>query len=73
MLERFAPAHVVVNRDGDVVHFSARTGRYLELAPGAPTRQLMTMARKGLRLDLRAAFREAVETDASVDARGRRR
>jgi two-component system CheB/CheR fusion protein len=66
VLERFAPAHVLVNRDGDIVHFSARTNRYLELAPGAPTRQLMSLARKGLRLELRSAFREAVETDTTV-------
>lgn len=66
VLERFAPAHVLVTRDGDIVHFSARTNKYLELAPGAPTRQLISLARKGLRLDLRSAFREAVESDASV-------
>ncbi len=62
VLERFSPSHVVVNRDGDVVYFSARTGKYLEHAPGLPTRQLMTVARKGLRLDLRAVFREVLET-----------
>jgi len=62
VLERFSPSHVVVNRDGDVVYFSARTGKYLEHAPGLPTRQLMTMARRGLRLDLRAVFREALES-----------
>ncbi len=42
VLEQFAPAHVVVNRDGDVVHFSTRTGKYLESAPGAPTRQYLS-------------------------------
>jgi two-component system CheB/CheR fusion protein len=62
VLDRFSPSHVVVNRDGDVVYFSARTGKYLEHAPGVPTRQLMTVARKGLRLDLRTVFREALET-----------
>ncbi|RYE35943.1 MAG: protein-glutamate O-methyltransferase CheR, partial [Hyphomicrobiales bacterium] len=29
VLERFAPPFVVVNRDGDVAYFSARTGKYL--------------------------------------------
>jgi two-component system CheB/CheR fusion protein len=62
VLERFAPPHVIVNADGDVVHFSARTGRYLEPSVGVPNRQLLGMARKGLRLDLRTAFREAIET-----------
>jgi two-component system CheB/CheR fusion protein len=60
--ERFAPPHVVVNEESDIVYFSARTGKYLEAPPGAPSRQLLTMARKGLRLDLRSALREAIET-----------
>jgi two-component system CheB/CheR fusion protein len=61
VLERFAPPFVVVNREGDIAYYSARTGKYLEAASGAPTRQILTMARKGLRLDLRTALREAVE------------
>lgn len=60
VMERFAPPHVVVNAEGDVVYYSARTGRYLEPPQGAPSRQLLTMARRGLRLELRAALREAV-------------
>ena len=66
VLEQFAPPHVVVNRDGDVVFYSARTGTYLEAASGIPTRQVMAMARKGLRLDLRTALQEVVETGLSV-------
>jgi two-component system CheB/CheR fusion protein len=62
VLERFAPAYVVVNHDGEVVFYSSRTGKYLEAAPGAPNRQLVAMARKGLRLELRAALRDALET-----------
>lgn len=70
VLERFAPPHVVINHDGDVVYFSARTGKYLETPAGAPTRQLLTMARRGLRLDLRAALREAVETGRAAGRDG---
>jgi two-component system CheB/CheR fusion protein len=62
VMERFAPAHVVVNREGDILHYSLRTGKYLEPAAGLPNRQLIAMARRGLRLDLRAALREAAET-----------
>jgi two-component system, chemotaxis family, CheB/CheR fusion protein len=66
VLDRHAPAYVVVNRDGDIVHFSARTGKYLEDAVGPPSRQLLAKARKGLRLDLRAALREANEARKPV-------
>lgn len=66
VLERFAPAHVVINRDGDVVYYSARTGKYLEPPQGAPNRQLLTMARSGLRIELRSALREAMQTRKTV-------
>ncbi|BBK41130.1 chemotaxis protein CheR [Allostella vacuolata] len=60
--ERFAPAHVVTSRDGEIVYYSARTGRYLEAPPGPPSRQLLTSVRRGLRLDLRTVFHEVVHT-----------
>lgn len=64
--ERFGPPHVAVNEEGDIVHYSTRTGKYLEAPFGAPTRQLLTIARKDLRLDLRAALRTAIETGRPV-------
>lgn len=70
VLERFGPPHVVVNRDGDVIFYSTRTGKYLEPPAGAPTRQLLTMARKDLRLDLRTLFREALETGRPTSRAG---
>src|SRR5262249_57644291 len=62
VLERFSPAHVVINPEGDILHYSARTGKYLEPAAGIPNRQLVAMARRGLRLDIRHALREAMHT-----------
>ena len=70
VLDRYTPAHVVVNRDGDAVYYSGRTGKYLEATAGAPTRQLLAMARKGLRLELRTLLREAIETDRRVVREG---
>src|SRR5262249_12473265 len=70
ILERFAPAHVVVNRAGDIVHYSTRTSRYLENAAGAPTRQVVAMARRGLRLELRSALNEAIDTRRSQTRQG---
>jgi two-component system, chemotaxis family, CheB/CheR fusion protein len=66
VMDHFAPAHVLVNADGEVLHYSIKTGRYLEPAFGSPSRDLLAMARKGLRLDLRAALRKAVETRQTV-------
>jgi len=62
VLDQFAPAHVIVNREGEIVYYSARTGKYLEAAPGLPSRQLVASARRGLRIDLRHALQEAMES-----------
>lgn len=59
---QFSPPHLLVNAEGDVVYQSANLGKYLEPASGAPSHHLLSMARRGLRLDLRAALREATET-----------
>ena len=70
VLERFSPPHVVIDRDGDVIYYSARTGRYLEAAVGAPTRQILALIRRELRLDLRQTFQRAVETGRCASCRG---
>jgi two-component system, chemotaxis family, CheB/CheR fusion protein len=61
MLETFTPAHIVVEADGNIVYYSSRTGKYLEAQVGSPNRQILSMARQGLRLELRTALREAAE------------
>ncbi len=66
VLERLTPPHVVVNGEGDVVYYSNRTGKYLEAAAGAPSRSVMAMARRGLRLELRGALREAMDRRGPV-------
>src|SRR5262249_18920907 len=52
----------IVAGDGDLLYASARTGKYLELPPGAPSHNVFSMARRGLRLDLRAALHKAASS-----------
>jgi two-component system CheB/CheR fusion protein len=66
LLESYAPACVVVNEGGSIVYFSPRTGRYLEAPAGVPSLNVLDMARKGLRLDLRTALHKAVTTHMLV-------
>jgi len=70
ILDRFAPAFVVVAANGEVVQFSSRVGRYLEPAPGLPSQNVLSMARRGLVAPLRAALKQAVETGRSVERNG---
>jgi two-component system, chemotaxis family, CheB/CheR fusion protein len=57
LLHEFAPAAVLVNQKYQVLHFSGATARYLEQPSGAPTEDLLSLARPELRPKLRAALR----------------
>ncbi len=70
LLSTFAPAAVVVNRDGDIVYFFGKTGRYLEPATGKASLNVNTLAREGLRLELNNAIYRAVRTDKEVLIKG---
>lgn len=64
LLDRYAPPFVVINAEGDLLHGSGRTGKYLELSPGVPRMDVFAMARQGLRPDLRATVRRAATSDS---------
>src|SRR5207248_4323521 len=66
VLERYAPAHVVVNEDHNVVRASSRTGKYLELAEGAPSTKITDLAKRGLRSAVRAVLESARRTHRRV-------
>ncbi len=67
--ERLAPPYVLVNVAGEIVYQSANLGAFLEPSLGVPTSQLLTVARRALRMDLRAALREATETSRRAQER----
>lgn len=66
LLSRFAPAGVLVNDRGDILYISGRTGPYLEPASGVPSANVIAMARRGLRFELRAAIHEAAKSRREV-------
>ena len=67
VLERFGPAFIVVGPAGDIVQYSSRIGRFLEPAAGLPSQNVLDMARSGLRLHLRSALKQAVETGRAIE------
>ena len=62
LAERFAPASVVIDRHYRIHHFHGATSAYLTLPAGAPTLDLMAMARDGLGLTIRRAVKKAIES-----------
>ena len=68
--ERYAPAYVVIDANYDVLHFSGRTGRYLEPSSGAANLNLLQLVHRDLRLELRALLSAAVGERKAVRAEG---
>ncbi|AWN41188.1 methyltransferase [Methylobacterium durans] len=66
--ERYAPAYVITDSAYEVLHFSGRTGHYLAPSPGAASLNLLNLAHRDLRLDLRAALHKAEAEGKPVKA-----
>ncbi|HJU42581.1 MAG TPA: CheR family methyltransferase, partial [Vicinamibacterales bacterium] len=59
ILDRYAPAGVVVDADLQIVQFRGHTGTFLEPAPGDASLSLLKMAREGLLYGLRTTLQLA--------------
>lgn len=59
LLQAFAPAALLVNARNEILSVQGPVGDYLEFPPGELTRDLLTMARAGLRAAIRTACTEA--------------
>ncbi|MCW2318951.1 two-component system CheB/CheR fusion protein [Rhodoblastus acidophilus] len=64
LLENFAPAAVLINRNHECLYSTGPTDLYLSIAPGQATHDLLAMARKGLGARLRTAIQRAFEDKA---------
>ena len=70
ILERFAPASVLVNSQFEVLYFCGPTDQFLQRPAGAPTLELLTMVREGLRSRLHGALSAATANDSPVVVAG---
>jgi len=66
LIDRYAPASVLADAKGRVLYFHGPTGDFLEPPSGEPTRDLVLLARDGLRAKLRGAMRKALEKGETV-------
>jgi two-component system CheB/CheR fusion protein len=66
LLEDYAHAAVLVNRKNEILYFFGPTTNFLDIPTGEPSRDLMAMARGGLRTKLRAACHKALRERALV-------
>ena len=62
LLEAFAPPSVLADKKYEALFYSGAVDRYLQVAPGEANRNILVMARDGLRPNLRAALEKARDT-----------
>jgi two-component system CheB/CheR fusion protein len=68
LLERYAPASVVVNRRHEVQFFHGALKNYLQFPDGEPTANIVEMAVEGLRPKLRTTLQQAMAGSQAVTA-----
>jgi len=73
VMETFAPAAVLINSKGECLYSLGPTDRYLRVAPGHPTHDLLAMARQELRPKLHSAILRAGQENARIIADGGQR
>jgi two-component system CheB/CheR fusion protein len=66
VLQRFAPASVMINQEGEILYITGRTGKYLEPAAGKANMNIYAMAREGLRNVLLSAIRKAKQNHEPI-------
>lgn len=69
VLAQYAPPSIVINFDYEIVYISDRAGQYLQLKGGEPSRNALNLILAELRLELRTAVFQAMQTRQSVEAR----
>ena len=72
VMEAHAPATVLINRASECLYSLGSTDRYLRVAPGHPSNDLLTMAREGVRARLRSAIERAWQENKPVVIAGGR-
>ncbi|MDO8421232.1 MAG: chemotaxis protein CheB [Parvibaculum sp.] len=72
VMDTYAPAAVLINHKHECLHSVGPIDRYLHVAPGHPSHDLLSMARQGLASKLRSAIQRAIRENASIVVAGGR-
>ena len=72
VMETYTPAAVLINRKHECLYSLGPTERYLRVAPGHPTHDLLAMVRQDMRTKLRSAIQMAGQENARIVVLGGR-
>lgn len=70
VMDNYAPAAVLIDRKHECLYSVGPTDRYLRVAPGQPTHDLLAMAREDMRAKLRSAIQKARLENTRVSVAG---
>ena len=70
VLDRYAPAAVLINDRYEILHFVGRTEKYLVPPTGKPSFNLLNMARADLKVELATALHRARSQKKSINRKG---
>ena len=70
LLQKYSPAAVLLNQEGDILYINGRTGAFLEPAAGKANWNIHAMAREGLRYELAGLITQALQSDSLVRLTG---
>ena len=65
-MESYAPAAVLVNRKHECLYSIGPIDRFLRVATGLPTHDLLSMAHQDIRYKLRSAMQQAIQQNARI-------
>ncbi|MHB8483217.1 MAG: chemotaxis protein CheB [Nitrospiria bacterium] len=66
LLDRYTLPCAIISEKYEIVYIRGRTGRYLELAAGVASSNILKMAREGLRIPLRTSLHKALRDRTTV-------
>lgn len=69
LLQVFAPAAVLINKDADIVYISGRTGKYLEPAAGKASWNFHAMVHADISAPIHRAINQAMKQSEAVQLR----
>ena len=69
LLDKFTPAAVVVDRQGQIVYYHGATEQYLIQPRGGPTRELLMLVREEMRGTVRATLQRAKSQNETAESK----
>ena len=68
--DNYAPAAILINHKHECLFFSGPTDKYLRVASGHPSQDLLSMVPQGVRIKLRAAIQQAIKDNERIIVSG---